>query len=130
MFEAKSIMKKDVFTVKPDTSLYETMHTMINQKISGMPVVDDEKRLVGIISEKDVMVLLLRKSVSESDKVGDYMTKQVTCFGPNDSAADIAEFFIRNPVRRVPIIEDGKLAGIISRRDIVALILKIRGHKG
>lgn len=127
MFEVKDIMCRDVFTVGPETTLYETMNILVDKKISGLPVVDNEQRLLGIISEKDVMVMLIRRNIGEMEMVKDYMTKKVISFAPSDSAVDVADFFMQNPIRRVPIVENGKLVGIVARRDIVSLILKIRG---
>ena len=58
MFTAEEIMTKDVISVKKDTPIREAMELMLNHKISGLPVVDDDMNLVGVISEKDVVSLL------------------------------------------------------------------------
>ena len=130
MFEAKNIMAKEVFTVSPDSPIYDALKILIDHGVSGLPVVDGDNNIRGIISEKDMLKLLVNKDVSDNQTVADYMSSEVKGFGPEDSAVDICEFFINNPFRRVPIIENGKLAGVVSRRDIISLILDIRNKSG
>lgn len=129
MLEAKTIMNSDVVTVKKDASLYETINILIENSISGLPVLDDNDNLVGIISEKDILHLLVDQNVTDDCKVSDYMSKNVISFGPEESILTISEFFIKNPFRRVPIIDDGKVIGVIARRDVIELILKLRGKR-
>ncbi len=131
MFEAEHIMSKTVITVAIDTPIYEAMNLLVQHKISGLPVIDAQQRLRGIITEKDVIRFLLDENVDERQSVADYMNKDVKFFSPKDSVVSIAEFFVNNPFRRVPIVENGKMLGIVARRDIIVLMLKIRGklHK-
>ncbi|RKY37217.1 MAG: inosine-5-monophosphate dehydrogenase [Candidatus Omnitrophota bacterium] len=129
MFEIKTIMHKNVFTVGIDTPIYDAMRILIERKISGLPVVDAQNKLLGIISEKDMLKLLFDHEIRTKQTVADYMTKDVKSFTPDASAITLCEFFINHPFRRVPIVENGCLAGIVSRRDIIDLILKIRGQK-
>ena len=80
--------------------------------------------LVGIITEKDVLVLLHNSMEDTSlDRtvapVGESMTRKVVCFEPEDDLRDIAECLSTRDFRRVPILDEGKLVGIISRRDII-----------
>lgn len=122
MLKAADIMTKDVLTVTPDTPISIAVKILTIRRLTGLPVIDDQKNLLGIISEKDVMGLLLEKEDLQEKKVFEYMTQEVHSFSPSDSVEDICEFLIHRPFRRVPIIKDGKLVGIISRRDIIALI--------
>ena len=129
MFNVLEIMKPEVVTVSEDTNIYEAMRVLVENKISGLPVVDQQGCLCGIVTEKDILCLLVNSDVSAEKNVADYMTKEVKTFAPNDSLIDIAEFFMIHPIRRVPIVENGVLRGIIARRDIIALIIKIRGKQ-
>jgi CBS domain-containing protein len=97
---------------------------MALNNITGLPVVDDDGTLVGIITEKDILVLLwnnLEQASREGTvgKVGEFMTRHVVCFQPEDNLRDIAECLSTNNFRRVPILDQGKLVGIISRRDVI-----------
>ncbi len=119
-------MTKDVIAVTPMTPIYEAMNLLTENEISGLPVVDEDKRLVGILTEKDVLKILINSNIGEHDKVKDYMTTHVVSFSEETSATTVCEFFIKNPIRRVPIVKEGKLIGIVSRRDIIHLILEAR----
>ena len=134
MFEARTIMKTDVFTVKRQTPIYEAIELLVENQITGLPVVNDDMTLAGIVSEKDVLRLLsnldalmvvpdLKDSVAA---VEDFMTKDVVSFDKDDDLLDICECLIDNSFRRVPVTSGGKVVGIISRRDIVGFVLKMR----
>jgi len=127
MFEAKIIMETHLITVKRQTPVYEAIRTMVENNVTGLPVVDDDMILRGIITEKDVLSLLYNIE-DTADKVEDFMTKGIVSFDQEDSLIDIAESFIKNHFRRVPIVAQGKLVGIVSRKDIIRYILRLR-HK-
>ncbi|MCU0915564.1 MAG: CBS domain-containing protein [Planctomycetes bacterium] len=124
MTKAKELMNTAVITIDKNEDVCEAMRRMALNNITGLPVVDDEGILEGIITEKDVLVLLCN-SLEDTDiertvgKVGDFMTREVICFEPEDDLRDIAECLSLNDFRRVPILEEGRLVGIISRRDVI-----------
>ena len=126
MIPVKTIMTQDVISVKADMPIYETMELFIRHKISGIPVVNADMKVVGILTEKDVLKLLMDRKFDVKATVGDYMKREVVCFTEEDSAISVCEFFIKNSLRRVPIVRDNKLVGIVSRRDIIELILEMR----
>lgn len=117
-------MNTGVITIGPDEDICEAMRMMALNNITGLPVVDTRGALLGIITEKDVLVLLCNR-IEETDldlsvgQVGEFMTRRVICFGPEDSLQNIAECLSTQAFRRVPILENGKLVGIISRRDVI-----------
>jgi CBS domain-containing protein len=127
MFKLDTLMVKEVLTVYPETNIYTAMRVLLDNRISGLPVIDKDMNLVGIISEKDMLRLLIGDEDRKDGTVEQFMTKQVKAFSPDDSAVDLCEFFMSSPVRRVPITRDGKLAGVVSRRDILKLIMKLQG---
>jgi len=120
-------MKTDLITVKKQTPIYEAIGIMVDNSITGLPVVNDDMTLAGVISEKDVLKLLYDLQ-DKPGTVDEFMTGETVCFDQNDNLIDICECLIENNFRRVPILAEGKLAGIISRKDIIAYILKLR-HK-
>ncbi len=129
MFKAESIMVKDVLSVKPETLIYDAMNIMVDHKVSGLPVIDNENHLVGILSEKDVLRLLIDEDVNDNQTVSKFMNDKVVAFSPESSIVSICEFLLQNPFRRVPIIKDNKLVGVIARRDIITFILKLRAKQ-
>jgi CBS domain-containing protein len=127
MFKAKSVMSTKLITVKRQTPVYEAIRILVENNVTGLPVVNDDMTIAGIITEKDVLKLLY-DTENKSDKVEDFMTKGVVAFNEEDSLIDITECLIKNSFRRVLITSGGKLVGIISRKDIISYILKLR-HK-
>lgn len=125
MFKAKTVMVDKVITVKKDMGIYDAIKTMVENNITGLPVVNDDMTLAGIITEKDVLKLLYNME-DRTNTVAHYMTCEVVCFDEEESLIDIAECFIAHHFRRVPILREGKVVGVISRKDIVGYILKLR----
>ncbi len=123
MFETKGVMTTDVIAVKRHTPISRVVEILVNNDITGLPVVNDDMTLAGIISEKDVLCLLFDLE-DESAKVEDFMTKDVVSFEQDEDLIAICECLVNNNFRRVPIVADGKLVGIISRRDIIKNILE------
>jgi len=121
------IMTKDVVTVRPDTPVLEAVELIANHDISGLPVVDDEMNLIGILSEKDVIGLLTLEDDEYEKTVADFMTQPALYFEQDEDLLDICDFLKKNVFRRVPITNNGKLVGIISIRDVLEFILRLRG---
>lgn len=113
-------MTKNVISVKKNYPLYKTIEILLENRITGVPVVTDNNRIIGIISEKDLMRLLYD---SKWKSIEDFMTTDVTCFDENDNLVDLVRCLIENNYRRIPITSKGKLTGIVSRTDIVRYIL-------
>jgi len=127
MFPIIDVMATDMVTVNRDTPIYEAAQLLIEHSISGLPVIDAESRLVGILSEFDMLRLLIEGEVKKEQKVEDFMTPEVVAFEDTTTAIEVCEFFLNNPnKRRVPIIHDGILVGIVTRGDIVNLIVGLR----
>jgi len=124
MLAAGQIMTKNVITVRMETPITDAARLLVEKKISGLPVVDDARKLRGIISEKDLLRILMDANPKKC--VSDYMTKKVVSFQETDSMGDICEFLGKHNIRRIPIVDqNGRLVGIVSRRDIIAEILKL-----
>ena len=124
MEKIAEIMTKDVLTVPSDMPLKMAIDILVIRKISGLPVVDSRMELKGIITERDMMEVLLNKQSLEGKVVSDYMTTTVHSFSSSDTIVNVCKFLFDNPIRRVPIVDNNKLVGIVSRRDIIALLAK------
>mgnify|MGYP000875325679 CR=1 FL=1 len=120
---AWQVMKKSLITVRPDSPLSEAIALMADYSLSGLPVTDGKIHLVGMITEKDVMPYFYNRQTPPT-MVRDLMTADIVTFGPNDSIIEICECLIENQFRRVPIVKDGALIGLISRADVIRYILK------
>lgn len=120
---ARDVMKSGLLTVRPQTPIYESIEILATNNITGLPVVDDFMNLVGIVSEKDILKLLYDPKVKPG-KTEEFMTEQIVSFNQDDNLHDICDCLINNNFRRVPILDQGKIIGIISRADIIEYILK------
>ena len=123
MFEAEDIMTADVVTVSRQTPVYDAMETLLENGVTGLPVVDDDMTLVGVITEKDVLKLLAG-SIAETATVEQFMSPEVVSFETDADLIEICEFLIHSHFRRVPIVSQGKLKGMISRKDVIKYIIE------
>ncbi|MHC4061560.1 MAG: CBS domain-containing protein [Planctomycetota bacterium] len=125
MVTAKDVMTIDVFAVSKDTNLDEAIEVMLRSQVSGLPVVDDDMALVGIITEKDVLKLYENPPEATTLTVEDFMTTPAVFFDKDDTLESICRCLIQRDFRRVPVTSDGKVVGIVSRPDIAKRILKL-----
>tara|TARA_R110001592_G_scaffold4318_14_gene24367 strand:+ start:240 stop:656 length:417 start_codon:yes stop_codon:yes gene_type:complete len=117
-------MTADLVCFTPDTDLAKAIDTLLQHRISGAPVVDERKRLVGILSEGDCLKGTLTGSYFEeaSIKVRDVMTRLVETIDLDADIISVAERFVQSGRRRFPVLDDGRLVGQISRRDILRAV--------
>jgi CBS domain-containing protein len=120
---AREVMTLGLLTVRPHTSVLEAMSLIVAHGITGLPVVDDNLDLVGMVSEKDLLSLFRDPHVW-SRRVGDLMSYDVTAAAVSTPMLDVCECLANSGFRRVPVVERGKLVGIVSRSDLIMFILK------
>ncbi len=126
MLKAKDIMTRNVLTVKKGTPIYEAVELMAKNNITGIPVVEDGMKLVGILTEKDVLNLFYAHKHEKNKTVGDFMSQTVVRFDRNTDLRDICDCLKNSNFRRVPVTSRGEVVGIISRADIIQYILQMR----
>lgn len=151
--QAKDVMTTRVITVSPDTSIQSIARLLMDERISAVPVVDERSRVVGIVSEGDLM----RRSESGTERrgspwlsllatpaeaarayakshgrrAGDVMTRDIISVKENASLADVAALLERHHIKRVPVLRDGALVGIISRANLLqGLVAQASGQPG
>ncbi|MBT6252041.1 MAG: CBS domain-containing protein [Flavobacteriaceae bacterium] len=126
-------MTSDLITFSPTQSILEVMELFIRKRISGGPVVDKNGSLVGIVSEADFM-----KQISESryfnmpileKSVSNFMSSTVDTIEHDRTIFDAALYFHTNSRRRLPVLNNGRLVGQISRRDVVTAALQLRSQR-
>lgn len=138
-------MKKNVVTASPKTTYREAAKILYENRFSGLPVIDDKGKLVGMLSEKDLFKVLypnyeeymkapesyLNREAHEADvkvfcdsPVELHMTKKVITIGPSASVLHAGGLMLARHVHRLPVVENGELIGIVTREDIYGAILK------
>ena len=116
-----------MLTIRAETPISEIAQVLANKRVSGLPVVDDYMNLLGIVSEKDVLVSLYAPNGTVL-AARDLMTTDVISFNVHDDLFDICDVLVREKFRRVPILDQGKLVGIISRTDIMQHIVRSKSN--
>jgi len=135
--QARDVMTREVMTVGPDTSAKYAAEVMADRGFAALPVVDDDLRLVGIVAEADVLRdripadprLHARRDERTTDAapsllVHGVMTARVRTVDVTADVADIARLFVDDGLRSVPVLDDGRLAGIVSRRDLLRALVR------
>ncbi|MGH7927990.1 MAG: CBS domain-containing protein [Candidatus Binatia bacterium] len=112
---AKDIMTRDVITASPSLSVKELAMLMIKNQISGLPVADESGKIVGLVSEADIIG-------KKGKQVQAIMSREVFSVTEDASIEQIAQLMTTHRIKRVPVMNDGRLVGIVSRADIVNTI--------
>lgn len=128
--KVRDYMTQGLITLTPEMDLFEAIALLQKNRISGAPVVDENGHLAGVLSEGDCLNAIIKDIYYEEagGKVSDYMSIEVETIGPDDDIVDIAVDFNKKRKRRFPVIEDDKLVGQISQRDILRAVLEIAQH--
>ena len=122
-------MDTKFITLHPEMDIHDAIAVLLDQKITGAPVVDNKENLVGILSEKDCLRTLVHgaySGVPGGGKVEDYMTQEVDTIHPDLDIFTVADRFLNCSYRRLLVIRDKKLVGQITRRDLLRAIQKIK----
>ena len=122
-FFVREFMHKNPDRVTADMTIDEAAKIMIDNRISGLTVVDSDDSVVGVLSELDCLKATISATYNEgntgSGVVGDYMTRDVDSLNPNDDLVSVAESMLAAGQRRRPVVKDGKLVGQVSCRNIL-----------
>ncbi|HXP04901.1 MAG TPA: CBS domain-containing protein [Stellaceae bacterium] len=150
---AGDVMTRQVVTVAPDTVIEEAVRLMLENRVSGLPVIDAAGAPIGVVTEGDLLrrietgtdkrhsgwVRLLlgpgrlaaEYTRSHANKVGEVMTSEVVSVAPGTPLAEVVELMESRRIKRVPVVDGGKLVGIVSRANLVAaladMLVKERG---
>lgn len=113
--KAKHLMNQRVVTARPDMAVDEARKLLISHHISGLPVVDEHGRVVGVFSLTDALS-------REGTKVGEMMTSPAISVNQETPIEEVATLLAAKDINRVPVLHEGRLVGIISRADIVRYV--------
>ena len=124
---AKDIMTSTVITADEDMLVTDVIKLLLRWHISGLPIVDSDGQLVGIITEHDVLNFALSGHAADT-KASEVMTMNVVTYSPDTLGVEVINYFAAHRVRRVPVVDGGKVVGVISRRDIVRYMDQMYGR--
>jgi tRNA nucleotidyltransferase (CCA-adding enzyme) len=114
----RDVMNNSVITIRSTDTLTEAVRVLCRHHLSGAPVVSADGEILGFMSESGLMDVLFDAS-ARSAPVSDYMSRELYMVHPEDSIADAATIFALYGVRRLPVVENGNLLGVITRRDLL-----------
>lgn len=145
--QTAEIMTRDPITIGPDAAVRDAIGLMLEHRVSGLPVVDADRRLVGILTEGDLLrrgetgterqrrpwlAFLLGPGRLAEDyvkthgrRVADIMTREVVAIDPGTPVAEVVELMERRRIKRLPVLAGGVLTGIVSRADLMAVLARI-----
>ena len=122
MYQAADVMSKKVITVSPSATVEDTIRMLVDNGISGAPVVDADGELVGIITEFQLLEVAYDPEFMAA-LVEDFMTRNVLTVDESDLLSDVASQMIAHRIRRLPVVRNNKVVGIVARRDVIGYML-------
>ena len=125
MIRVKDVMNGRVVTVDPDDTVEEAISLMLTHRVSGLPVVDMSGQMVGLLTEFDLLELVWDPG-TQKNKVYHYMTRDPETVDEDADLADVARRFRTLPIRRLLVMRGRRVVGIISRRDLIRHVLRVR----
>jgi CBS domain-containing protein len=117
----RDYMSKNVVKLVPEMEILYASHVLISNDISGAPVVDEHGKLVGILTERDCMQVAMQADYHgvPGGLVRDHMSVNPQSVDPEESILKLAQLFLNNRFHRYPVLDNGHLIGVISRRDVM-----------
>jgi len=127
---ARDIMTHSLVTFRAETNIWDAIKKLVGRRISGAPVVDGEGLMIGMLSELDCLNVLAADEFHADDHgnstVADYMTSKFQNAGPEMDIYTLSQKFLTTPVRRFPVLENGRLLGQVSLSDVLRGIEEMR----
>ncbi len=123
----RDYMATELVTLRPDTEILRAVHTLLKNDIAAAPVVDEDGNLVGILTERDCMRVVLNAGYHSEygGHVSEYMSKEDETIAAEESIVDAAKLFLGERFHRYPVVENGRLVGQMSRRDVMRALEKL-----
>ena len=126
--KVRDYMATRLVTLSPETEILRAVNTLLKHDIASAPVLDEDLNLVGILTERDCIRVALNAGYHSEygGQVSDYMSKDVQTIAADDGIVDAAKLFFGQRFHRYPVMEDGRLVGFLSRRDVMHALEKLR----
>ena len=126
--KVRDYMATDLVTLQPETEILRAVHTLLKHDIAAAPVVDETGSLLGILTERDCIRVVLNAGYHSEygGQVSDFMSADVQTIAAGDSIVDAAKLFCGERFHRYPVMENNRLVGFLSRRDVMRALEKIR----
>jgi len=121
--KVKDMMTKRVVTIPDDLGIQQISNILVQNSLSGVPVMDNEHKLIGFVSERDIVAAVASGGFLEK-KAKDIMCKDITTVSEDTTLEQVTKIFAEKPFRHLPVVNKGEVIGIISRRDVFGKLLE------
>ena len=128
---ASNIMARSEVTLPPDMDIYDAIRRLLRGKLTGVPVVDGDGVLLGMLTERDCLKVVVAGALDgwPGGKVSDYMSRPAKSVGPQATLSDLVHLFLTRPYRKLPVVdESGHVIGQVSRRDALTAFESARDN--
>jgi CBS domain-containing protein len=115
---ARDIMTRKVYTISPEATMQEVAQLLGGKRISGVPVIDNAGKIIGIVTEADIIAKVDRTGL----RVADIISPEIIVVGEETPVGEIAMLLTERKIKRVPVMQNGKLVDIVCRADIVQAV--------
>ena len=131
----RDVMVREVVTATPETALDEVADTLVRRRLRAIPVIDTERRVLGMVTDRQVMTHFLpdledpaaerpdRPQVIREGTVRDVMERTVMCVNDDEALGDVVRLMLDKEIERLPVVADGRLVGFLTRGDIIRRLL-------
>ncbi len=118
---AKDYMSTKLVTFTREMDIHRAIQALLDNRISGAPVLDDRGKLVGILTKKDCLKMAFNTSYYQEwgGRVADFMSPEVETVDAETNIVEVTELFLNSPYRRFPVMRDNHLVGVIARHDVL-----------
>ena len=126
--KARNFMTRSLVTLRPDMDVMQAMHLFVKHTISGAPVVDERGNLVGVLTERDCLKTVVQTAYhgnTVAGQVHEYMSRDVKTIDDKTGLMEVAEQLANSKFRRFPVMDETRVVGVISRRDVLRALLEI-----
>lgn len=119
------VMSRHVFTLGPQSRTIDALDAMVRKDIGAVPIVDDQGKLVGIITERDIVKQITQSFDYLERKLAETGRRTVVTVSPSTPLWEAFATLLRNKIRRLPVVNDGKLVGIVTERDLFKWVVRV-----
>lgn len=129
--KVRAYMTRRLVTFRPEMDLFTAINRLLEHAIASAPVVDSEGHLIGMLSESDCLRAILAGAYFDDahGTVGGYVTAALDTIDADADIIEAAETFLRGQRRSLPVLEDGRLVGLISRHDVLCAVKEFAQHE-
>lgn len=126
-YRMAAIMRTGFPTLTPDTPIRQAVARLVDGRAAAAPVLTDDGSLAGILTQKDCFRPVLHASYHRewTGRVADHMTREVVCVETQDDVIHVAEMFLIHPHRVFPVSNGARVAGLVHRSDVLALLIRL-----